>query len=78
MGNYKYLACIGCGKLRSKTVRLNRGGRCVDCGIARALEFQRQMHAKAGPMYDEWLIAQQRAEARRAEGGVPPYPAAAG
>lgn len=47
--------CADCG---APTRRKRTSGEpliCVDCGVERAIEAARQMHARKGPLYDRFL-----------------------
>lgn len=48
-------ACSGCGIPVVKRAREADPQYCVTCGINRAVESARQLHAHHGPFYDSWV-----------------------
>ena|SRR5215469_7800921 len=51
----KQLPCSECGTLLTVGSNTRKAPRCVECGLARMTETQRQIAEKSGPEYDKWL-----------------------
>lgn len=60
----KPFTCVDCGE---PTVRRRANGaqvRCPLCAIAYSAEVIRQLHARSGPIFDKWLLANAAGAAR--------------
>ena len=47
--------CRTCNKPATAERTISFRGYCADCGLHAGSEAARQLHAKSGPYYDQWL-----------------------
>lgn len=55
--------CTVCGKEGTKAKPLSRKSKHFECGLRNAVEWSRQLHAKSGPLYEQWVKAVERRNA---------------
>lgn len=48
-------ACLRCGKPATKARVISFRGYCSDCAVKAMSESGRQLQAKSGPYYEQWL-----------------------
>lgn len=64
----------GCGKNVPKRIKDGQQKRCLECAIARAIEYQESMRSHSGPDWERWLATagpQGRPSARKGGVGIP-------
>lgn len=57
--------CPDCGQPVKRRANPARVIRCLEHAVAHSAEVQRQLHAKQGPLYDEWVQANRAALVRQ-------------
>lgn len=51
---FKEIKCVSCDNTTTVGIKTRKPWRCFHCGLKAAIDAQRQMHAKKGPVYDKW------------------------
>lgn len=63
--------CAGCGMAVVRRRQADAKVHCTPCSIKRSVEAQRQMHAKSGPFWDAYVLAQVAAVHRMLASSAP-------
>lgn len=56
--------CTTCGEPMTGKYKPSPPWRCVECGIAAAIEAQREQAERRGPGYEKWLVGMAKAGER--------------